>query len=82
MKKYIFIIANGAGSQVASYFHGFKCNQTDNEPDTIETSYFSNGAKIILSSEVEEVTERISRINSNLSVILCEVETKEIDILA
>lgn len=82
MKKYILILANGAGIQTARYFSGFLTigNKTR---IGIEASNVSSRALIIEGAEkAQEVSEQILDLTPSLGVIWCPFESRTIDILS
>lgn len=82
MKKYIFILANGAGMQTARYFSGF-IMIGGRARIGIDTSNVSSGALIIDGAEkAQEVSEQILDLAPSLGIIWCPIESRTIDILS
>lgn len=80
MKKYIFILADGAGEQTAQYFHDF---DTCGEEKVVQVYETASGARVLeTAQEAARVSKKIIEIHPSYSVIWCPIESRTIDILS
>lgn len=76
MKKYIFILALGAGSQTVLYFSYFDKNGNIHLVETASRALVIDGVE-----KAREIEEQILKIHPSYSVIWCPIKSRTIDTL-